>query len=139
MQESIDFIKTRISNLGLSPEIGLVLGSGLGYMADEIEGAAISYNDIPGFKTSTVEGHAGKLVIGKLCSKNVIAMQGRLHFYEGYSLADVIYPIRIMKFLGINTLIVTNAAGGINESFTPGDLMIITDHINLMGTNPLIG
>jgi purine-nucleoside phosphorylase len=139
MQKSSDFIKKMLANTNINPRIGLVLGSGLGDIAEEIEGINIPYSDIPGFKTSTVAGHAGKLAIGKLCSKDVIAMQGRLHFYEGHSLADVVYPIRVMKHLGIDTLILTNAAGGINKDFTPGNLMIIEDHINLMGNNPLIG
>jgi purine-nucleoside phosphorylase len=124
----------------LKPEIGLILGSGLGVLADEIENAVkIPYNEIPEFPVSTVEGHAGQLVFGTLQGKTVVAMQGRFHFYEGYSMDKVTFPVRIMKTLGVRSLIVTNAAGGVNESFQPGDLMIISDHINNMGTNPLIG
>ncbi|ADI26217.1 purine-nucleoside phosphorylase [Geobacillus sp. G4] len=122
------------------PEIGLILGSGLGVLADEIEEAVrIPYEDIPGFPVSTVEGHAGRLVYGRLEGATVVAMQGRFHYYEGYSLQEVTFPVRVMKALGVRELIVTNAAGGINERFQPGDFMIISDHINLLGTNPLIG
>jgi len=137
MQESVEYIKSVIKDL--KPETGIILGSGLGNLADEIQGEAISYSDIPGFKTSGVKGHSGRLVIGSLCSKTVVAMQGRLHYYEGHSLSDVIYPVRVMKELGIENLIITNAAGGVNTGFSAGDLMIIEDHINLMGNNPLIG
>lgn len=123
-----------------TPKIGLILGSGLGVLADDIKDAVkISYSDIPGFPESTVEGHAGQLVLGKLNGVMVAAMQGRFHFYEGYTMDKVTFPVRVMKELGIETLIVTNAAGGINESFEPGDLMLISDHINNTGTNPLIG
>ncbi|MGE6375244.1 purine-nucleoside phosphorylase [Peribacillus muralis] len=131
------FIKNKIDG---SPEIGLILGSGLGVLADEIENPiTIPYQDIPEFPVSTVEGHAGQLVIGQLSGKKVVAMQGRFHFYEGYSMEKVTFPVRVMKLLGVEQLIVTNAAGSVNESFAPGDLMLITDHINFMGTNPLIG
>lgn len=137
MNSTVAFLKGKID---IQPEIGLILGSGLGVLADEIENPTkIPYNEIPGFPVSTVEGHAGQLVIGTLQGKKVIAMQGRFHFYEGYSLDKVTLPVRVMKQLGVKSLIVTNAAGGINESFTPGDLMIITDHINNAGINPLIG
>lgn len=132
-----DYIQAKIKS---KPSIGLILGSGLGVLADEIENQiVIPYKDIPYFPESTVEGHKGQLVIGELKGKQVIAMQGRFHFYEGYSMSQVVFPVRVMKKLGIKTLIVTNAAGGINKNFKPGDLMIITDHINNMGTNPLIG
>ncbi len=124
----------------IQPTIGLILGSGLGVLADEIQDAVkIPYNDIPEFPVSTVEGHAGQLVIGTIHDVPVIAMQGRFHFYEGYSLEKVTFPVRVMKELEIETIIVTNAAGGINESYNPGDLMLISDHINNFGTNPLIG
>lgn len=124
----------------LTPKIGLILGSGLGVLADEIEQAVkIPYEKVPHFPISTVKGHAGQLVIGTLCNKEVIAMQGRFHYYEGYSMKEVTFPIRVMKALGVELLIVTNAAGGVNEEFQPGDLMIITDHLNHMGDNPLIG
>jgi purine-nucleoside phosphorylase len=123
-----------------TPQIGLILGSGLGVLADEIENAVkIPYHEIPEFPVSTVEGHAGQLVYGELQGATVLAMQGRFHYYEGYSFEKVTFPVRVMKALGIEQLIVTNAAGGVNESFNPGDLMIITDHINNMGGNPLIG
>ncbi|MBN6188479.1 purine-nucleoside phosphorylase [Aneurinibacillus sp. BA2021] len=122
------------------PEIGLILGSGLGVLADEIKDpVVIPYGDIPHFPVSTVEGHRGQLVIGTLEGKNVVAMQGRFHYYEGHGLDAVTFPVRVMKAIGVEKIIVTNAAGGINEKYTPGDLMLITDHINLTGTNPLIG
>lgn len=122
------------------PSAGLILGSGLGELASEAEeGIAIPYEDIPGFPVSTVEGHAGQLVYGVLGGKKVLAMQGRFHYYEGYSMKEVTFPVRVMKALGVESLVVTNAAGGVNESFSPGDLMIINDHINLTGDNPLLG
>lgn len=137
IKEANEFIKSQLST---TPEIGLVLGSGLGVLADEIENPVIiPYNQIPYFPESTVSGHKGQLVIGQLEGKQVLAMQGRFHFYEGYTMQQVTFPIRVMKELGISSLIVTNAAGGINESFQPGDLMVITDQINNMGTSPLIG
>jgi len=139
MKNSLDYINSKISSLGYKPEIGIILGSGLGEIAEEIKGVEISYSEIPGFKSSEVQGHAGKLVIGKLGSKSVVAMQGRLHYYEGNTIQEVVYPVRVMKLLGIEKLIVTNAAGGVNTSFIPGDLMIIADHLNLLGNNPLIG
>ncbi len=123
-----------------TPKLGLILGSGLGVLAEEIENPVkIPYNEIPDFPVSTVEGHAGQLVFGLLNGIEVVAMQGRFHFYEGYSMEKVTFPVRVMKELGVEMLIVTNAAGGVNESFEPGDLMLISDHINNMGTNPLIG
>lgn len=122
------------------PSVGLILGSGLGELADEANNKIeIPYEQIPHFPKSTVEGHAGQLVYGDLAGKKVLAMQGRFHYYEGYSMQAVTFPVRVMKALGVNSLIITNAAGGVNESFTPGDLMMITDHINLTGDNPLIG
>lgn len=124
----------------LQPQVGLILGSGLGVLADEIEQAIeIAYEDIPGFPVSTVQGHAGKLVIGALEGKVVIAMKGRFHFYEGYDLDLVTLPVRVMRKLGVQQIIVTNAAGGIDEDFKPGDLMLIENHINFTGQNPLIG
>ncbi|WP_096199811.1 purine-nucleoside phosphorylase [Bacillus sp. FJAT-45350] len=138
MTNTITFLKGKMKDI--KPEIGLILGSGLGVLADEIENPIkIAYNEIPDFPVSTVEGHTGQLVIGTLQGKQVIAMQGRFHYYEGYSLEKVTFPVRVMKELGVINLIVTNAAGGVNESFSPGDLMLITDHINNMGNNPLIG
>lgn len=135
--ESVNFIKGKIS---IQPEIGIVLGSGLNDMAEEIkEPVYINYRDIPHFAVSTAPGHKGRFVIGTLEGKAVICMQGRLHYYEGHSIKDVIYPIQVMKLLGIKNLILTNASGGVNKSFNVGDLMLIDDHINLIGTNPLIG
>lgn len=123
-----------------SVEFGLILGSGLGELAEEIEEAiAIPFDKIPNFVTSSVVGHAGKLVYGKLSGKKVLAMQGRFHFYEGHTMDAVTYPVRVMSALGAHSLVVTNAAGGVNETFEPGNLMVITDHINFTGTNPLIG
>lgn len=137
MQEASDFIKSKTR---ISPQVGFILGSGLGELADDIENAVlIDYSSIPHFPASTVKGHAGKLVLGKLEGKSIVALKGRLHFYEGYSMQEITFPVRVMKAIGINSLIVTNACGGINQNFNPGDLMIIEDHINLMGSNPLIG
>lgn len=131
------FIEEKISS---KPKVGLILGSGLGGLADEInDPVKIKYEMIPGFPVSTVEGHAGQLVVGELKGLTVLAMQGRFHYYEGYPLVEVTFPVRVMKALGIETLVVTNAAGGVNQSFTPGDLMLINDHINNVGANPLIG
>ncbi len=137
MESTIRFIKEKIGDF--VPEIGIILGSGLGDFADEYNLISISYSDIPGFEKSRVEGHKGQLVFGNVHSKNVIMMQGRYHFYEGYSMQTVTYPIKVMKKLGVKVLIITNAAGAVTKNFTPGDLMFITDHINFMGTNPLIG
>ena len=124
----------------IKPEIALILGSGLGAMAENIKNPVkIKYSDIPNFPVSTVVGHAGELIIGELEGKNVVAMQGRFHYYEGYSQSRTAMPVRVMKMLGAETLIVTNAAGGANKDFNAGDLMIIKDHINLSGSNPLIG
>ncbi|WHY70323.1 purine-nucleoside phosphorylase [Fictibacillus enclensis] len=138
MNEAATLIQSKIE--GMQPEIGLILGSGLGELADEIENAVqIDYSEIPHFPVSTVEGHAGKLVIGTLNGKTVLAMQGRFHYYEGYSMQDVTFPVRVMKGLGVKLLVVTNACGGMNPEFSAGDLMIINDHLNMTGANPLIG
>jgi purine-nucleoside phosphorylase len=124
----------------VSPAIGIILGSGLGALADEIRAEAmVPYAQIPGFASPTVEGHAGNFVLGSLEGKAVVAMQGRVHYYEGHPLADVVFPIRVMHALGARVLLVTNAAGGLNRQWKAGDLMIITDHINVMGANPLMG
>src|SRR5437660_7379466 len=124
----------------VKPSIAIVLGSGLGAFADELSDSAfIRYDDIPGFAQATVEGHAGRLVFGKSADVPIAAMQGRFHFYEGYTGEEVTFPIRVLKLLGVKTLVLTNAAGSLNTEFTPGSLMVITDHINLMGANPLIG
>ncbi|MBN1922159.1 MAG: purine-nucleoside phosphorylase [Anaerolineae bacterium] len=128
------------SRCPLQPHVGLVLGSGLGALAGEISAAVtIPYNEIPHFPISTVEGHSGELVLGRLEGIPVIAMNGRLHYYEGYSMQQLAFPIWVMRTLGAEILIATNAAGGVNRAFQPGDLMIITDHINWMFNNPLIG
>lgn len=137
MDETINYIKSIISDF--KPEIGIILGSGLGELADEYCTISIDYKDIPGFETSTVIGHKGRLVFAEINGKNVVMMQGRFHVYEGHSIATVVYPVKVMRKLGVKTLIITNAAGGVNASFNPSDLMIITDHINFMGQNPLIG
>jgi len=133
--------KQRIQSLiDVRPDIGLILGSGLGELADDIQDAVrIPYESIPHFPVSTVEGHAGRLVIGRLQGKTVIAMQGRFHYYEGYTMQEVTFPVRVMKALGVETLFVTNACGGMNPDFAPGDLMLIKDHLNMTGANPLIG
>lgn len=130
-------IRSRIS---VEPRIALVLGSGLGGFADDFEEAVgIPYEDIPGFVRSTAQGHAGRLVVGKIDSVPVLAMQGRVHYYEGYSLEEVTFPVRTFGLLGVKTLVLTNAAGGINVQLTQGALMVISDHVNLMGVNPLRG
>jgi purine-nucleoside phosphorylase len=120
--------------------VGLVLGSGLGGFADELQDAtAIPFSEIPGFARSTVEGHAGRLVVGKAAGVPLAVMQGRFHYYEGYSSEEVTFPVRVLKLLGARTLLLTNAAGAVNVEFTPGALMVISDHLNLMGVNPLVG
>ena len=130
-------IRSRIS---VEPRIALVLGSGLGGFADDFEEAVgIPYEDIPGFVRSTAQGHAGRLVVGKIDSVPVLAMQGRVHYYEGYSLEEVTFAVRTFGLLGVKTLVLTNAAGGINVQLTQGALMVISDHLNLMGVNPLRG
>lgn len=132
--------RTIRARTSLEPRIALVLGSGLGGFADEFEEAvAIPYAEIPGFATSTAEGHAGRLVLGKVGTVPVMAMQGRVHYYEGYTLEEVTFPIRVFKLLGIKQLVLTNAAGGIDIELSQGALMIISDHLNLMGVNPLRG
>jgi purine-nucleoside phosphorylase len=133
---------TRIirAQINVEPRIAVVLGSGLGSFADAFEERVnIPYEEIPGFMRSTAEGHAGQLVVGKVDSVPVVAMQGRMHYYEGYSLEEVTFPVRTFKLLGIKTLILTNAAGGINVQLTQGALMVLSDHLNLMGDNPLRG
>lgn len=138
LAQSEAYIRSKLG--GLKPQIGLILGSGLGEMADSIENpVVIDYHDIPHFPVSTVPGHKGRLVIGELEGKTVLCMQGRFHYYEGYSMDEVVYPIRTMKMLGINSLFLTNAAGCVNTAWKPGDLMLITDHIKLIADNPLRG
>ncbi len=137
IQESMKFITSKTD---CKPEYGIILGTGLGRLADAIKAdCVIPYEQIPHFPVSTVETHAGKLIFGELSGKKVMAMQGRFHYYEGYSMQQIVFPIRVMKFLGVKTLIVSNACGGINPNFHPGTIMAITDHINLLGDNPLIG
>lgn len=137
IQEAKDFIQEKYS---ATPEYGIILGTGLGRLVNDIDiEAELAYDRIPHFPTATVEAHVGKLICGTLSGKNVLAMQGRFHFYEGYSMQQIVFPVRVMKFLGINTLIVSNAAGGINPLFPAGTVMAITDHINLLSDNPLIG
>lgn len=135
-QEAADYLSTRISG---NPETAIILGSGLGSLADQIEEPiSIPYGEIPHFMHSTATGHKGNFICGKLGGKSVLAMQGRFHYYEGYTMQQVTFPIRVMKLLGVKNLLVSNAAGGINNTFKVGDLMIIRDHINMM-PNPLIG
>lgn len=135
--ETIAYLSTKTS---LKPEIGLVLGSGLGYLGEQLEDAAvIPYGEIPHFVKSTAPDHQGRLLIGRLRGKTVLCMQGRFHYYEGYTMKQITYPIRVMAKMGIGSLVLTNACGGLNRQFSPGDLMLITDHINFMGMNPLIG
>lgn len=137
LNEAVSFIQER---LPFQPEVALILGSGLGDLANEIENPVkIKYDDIPHFPVSTVEGHAGQFVIGVFEGRKVIAMQGRFHFYEGYSMQTCTFPVRVMKLLGVQNLLLTNAAGGANTAYVPGDLMLITDHLNFAGSNPLIG
>lgn len=132
-----NYIKAKISNL---PNIAIILGTGLGALVNHIEEAEyISYSDIPNFPISTVEGHSGNLIFGYLGGKRIMAMQGRFHYYEGYDMKEVTFPIRVMKALGVKTLFVSNAAGGMNKEFRVGDIMIINDHINLFPENPLRG
>lgn len=137
IKETLDYIETYTD--GFVPEIGIVLGSGLGELADTYCEVAIPYSDIPHFAPSTVAGHKGRLVFAEISGRKVVMMQGRNHYYEGHSMSEITYPIKVMKEMGVKTVILTNAAGAINKSFNPGDLMVITDHINFMGANPLIG
>ena len=137
IKETVEFIK---GNIRSTPEIGLILGSGLGELAEEIENAvSIPYGEIPHFHSSTVAGHKGQLITGQLEGKQVVAMQGRFHYYEGISMQEITFPVRVLHQLGCESLIVTNACGGMNKNFKPGDLMVIEDHINFTGSNPLIG
>lgn len=129
-----------LEQISQTPELGIILGSGLGSFADLLNNkTVISYDDIPHFPVSTVQGHSGKLVFGEFNRRYVMVLQGRFHFYEGYEMHEVTFPVRVMQTLGIEGLVVTNAAGGVTKSFRPGDLVLIKDHLNLMGVNPLRG
>jgi len=137
IQEAVSFIRRKT---GVDYSVGIVLGTGLGALVKEIDiDFSLDYSDIPNFPVSTVETHHGKLIFGTLSGKNVVAMQGRFHFYEGYSMEKIVFPIRVMKHLGVKTLGITNACGGLNPGYRKGDIMLIDDHINLLGGNPLIG
>ncbi|MEK6580086.1 MAG: purine-nucleoside phosphorylase [Bdellovibrionota bacterium] len=137
IQEAVSAIQNRTA---LVPEIGVILGSGLGEVADQItDPISISYTDVPHFHPTSVEGHPGRLILGRFKGVSVVFLQGRFHFYEGHPMADVVFPTRMICALGIHTLILTNAAGGVNSKYRPADLMLIEDHINLMGDNPLRG
>lgn len=137
IREAVDFIKSKTYFV---PETGVVLGSGLGDFADSLsDPTVIPYEEIPHFKTVSVKGHAGRLVVGKVGGKPTAVMQGRYHYYEGHSIGDVVFPVRVLCGLGISSLLLTNASGGINAMLNPGDLMIISDHINMMAANPLMG
>jgi len=137
MRDTLDYLETFTD--GFKPEIGLILGSGLGEFADEYSIHSVPYENIPGFSKSTVPGHKGNLVFADVNGKKVVMMQGRNHYYEGHSMQEITYPIKVMKKLGVNTVIITNAAGAVNKSYRPGDFMVISDHINFMGVNPLVG
>lgn len=141
LKDKIEEAKAYIQRLtDYKPEVGLVLGSGLGDLGNAVQEAIIiPYREISFFAQSTVESHIGQLVIGRLEGKTVIVMQGRLHYYEGHSMEAITFPIRVMKALGVKELIITNTSGGINNAYKPGDIMVISDHINMIGTNPLIG
>ena len=137
VEETVSYIQNKT---GKKPETAIVLGSGLGQLADKLEDAVvISYEELPHWKSSTAPGHNGRLLFGTLGGKEVVCMQGRLHYYEGYSMEDITYPVRVMAKLGVKNLLLSNAAGGINTDFAPGQLMLITDHINFLGRNPLMG
>ncbi|HVN47292.1 MAG TPA: purine-nucleoside phosphorylase [Bacteroidota bacterium] len=135
--EALEYIRSKTST---TPKIGIILGTGLGGLVKEIKKEVVlEYGNIPHFPVSTVESHHGKLIFGTLAGKKVVAMQGRFHMYEGYSLKQVTFPVRVMKFLGVENLLVSNAAGALNPLFQKGDVMMMSDHINLLGDNPLIG
>ena len=137
INETLSVIKEKTKD---TYEIGIILGTGLGGLVKDLEiEAEISYDELPHFPLSTVESHHGKLIFGKIGEKKVVAMQGRFHYYEGYTMQQITYPVRVMKFLGVNTLLVSNACGGMNPLFRRGDIMLMADHINLIGDNPLIG
>lgn len=137
IDETLKFVRSKSAS---KPSVGIILGTGLGALVKEIKAdTVIDYGDIPNFPVSTVESHHGKLIFGTLAGKTIVAMQGRLHKYEGYTLQQVTFPVRVMKFLGVKNLLISNAAGALNPFFRRGDVMIMADHINLLGDNPLIG
>lgn len=137
IRETIEYLETRIA---VKPEIGIILGTGLGGLVKEIDIThTIPYEFIPNFPVSTVDGHHGQLIFGTMSGRNIVAMQGRFHYYEGYTMQELTFPIRVMRFLGVELLILSNASGGLNPGFEVGDIMVIDDHINLMKDNPLIG
>jgi purine-nucleoside phosphorylase len=137
IKETIDYLEKDGS---FKPEVGIILGTGLGGLVDEIKiQQTIPYQTIPNFPVSTVDGHRGQLIFGTMNGKRIVAMQGRFHYYEGYTMQELTFPVRVMKYLGIQTLLLSNASGGVNPNFEVGDIMVITDHINLMKDNPLIG
>nr|WP_319401067.1 purine-nucleoside phosphorylase [uncultured Carboxylicivirga sp.] len=137
IRKTADFLSQQS---GLDPKIGIILGTGLGGLVEEIEiEKSIPYEEIPNFPVSTVEGHSGRLIYGTINGISVLAMQGRFHYYEGYTMQQVTFPVRVMKAIGIETLIVSNASGGLNPDFKVGDIMVITDHLNMFGDNPLMG
>ncbi len=137
LRETVSYLQSRIS---VVPEVGIILGTGLGGLVNEIKiRNTIAYQDIPNFPVSTVDGHKGQLIFGTMAGREIVAMQGRFHYYEGYTMQEISFPVVVMKFLGISLLVLSNASGGINPNFEVGDIMVITDHINLMKDNPLIG
>ena len=137
IKETVEYLETKIR---MKPEIGIILGTGLGGLVNEIEiFCTIPYEFIPNFPVSTVDGHRGQLIFGTMNGRSIVAMQGRFHYYEGYTMQEITFPVNVMKFLGIKLLILSNASGGVNPGFEVGDLMVIEDHINLMKNNPLIG
>lgn len=137
INQTVDYLRSKVADM---PEIAIILGTGLGSLVDHItDKLYIPYKEIPNFPISTVEGHSGNLIFGKLGGKRVMAMQGRFHYYEGYNMKEVTFPVRVMQVLGVKTLLVSNAAGGMNKEFKVGDVMVITDHINLFPENPLRG
>ena len=137
IKRAADFLASKMT---VSPRIGMVTGTGLGTLTDSMEvGFRLAYNEIPNFPQSTIEGHKGTMAVGKLAGESIIALEGRFHIYEGYTPAEITFPVRVMAELGIKHLLISSASGGLNPNFETGDLMVVTDHINLTGTNPLIG
>jgi purine-nucleoside phosphorylase len=137
ISETIEYLETKVA---FKPEVGIILGTGLGGLVDEIDiYKTIPYESIPNFPAATVDGHHGQLIFGTMSGRNIVAMQGRFHYYEGYTMQEITFPVRVMRFLGIKLLVLSNASGGLNPDFEIGDIMLIDDHINLMKDNPLIG